>query len=75
MCAVHVDMTVPSGLANVLLVVRNNGEVLPHLARDGQILNIAREAAPTIITSDPEERNPQNDFLWRRLRELRMPYR
>ena len=44
---------------------------IANLARDGQILNIAREAAQDVITSDPEERNPQNDILWRRLRELR----
>ena len=44
---------------------------IANLARDGQILNIARETAQTVITSDPEERNPQNDILWRHLRELR----
>jgi ATP-dependent DNA helicase RecG len=44
---------------------------IANLARDGQILNIARDTAQAVITSDPEERNPQNDILWRRLRELR----
>ncbi len=44
---------------------------IANLARDGQILNLARDTAQTVITSDPEERNPQNDILWRRLRELR----
>jgi ATP-dependent DNA helicase RecG len=44
---------------------------IANLARDGQILTIARDAAQSVISSDPEERNPQNDILWRRLRELR----
>ena len=44
---------------------------IANLARDGQILNLARDTAQTVITSDPEERNPQNDILWRHLRELR----
>ena len=44
---------------------------IANLARDGQILTIARGTAQSVITSDPEERNPQNDILWRRLRELR----
>lgn len=44
---------------------------IANLARDGQILTLARDAAQAVITSDPEERNPQNDILWRRLRELR----
>ena len=44
---------------------------IANLARDGQILTIARDAAQSVISSDPEENNPQNDVLWRRLRELR----
>ena len=44
---------------------------IANLARDGQILTLARDTAQSVITSDPEERNPQNDILWRRLRELR----
>ena len=44
---------------------------IANLARDGQILTIARDTAQSVITSDPEEHNPQNDILWRRLRELR----
>ena len=44
---------------------------IANLARDGQILTIARDTAQAVITSDPEERNPLNDVLWRRLRELR----
>ena len=44
---------------------------IANLARDGQILTIARDTAQSVIASDPEERNPQNDILWRRLRELK----
>ena len=44
---------------------------IANLARDGQILNLARETAQTVINADPEERNPQNDILWHRLRQLR----
>ena len=44
---------------------------IANLARDGQILTLARDTAQEVITTDPEERNPQNDILWRRLRELR----
>ncbi|MBO4451412.1 MAG: ATP-dependent DNA helicase RecG [Bacteroidaceae bacterium] len=44
---------------------------IANLASDGQILTLAREAATTILDNDPDERNPQNDILWRRLQELR----
>ncbi len=44
---------------------------IANLARDGQILTLARQTAQAVITADPEERNPQNDILWRHLRELR----
>lgn len=44
---------------------------IANLARDGQILTLARDAAKAVIDSDPDERNPQNDILWRHLRELR----
>ena len=42
-----------------------------NLARDGQILTVARDTAKQIIDSDPEERNPENTILWTRLHELR----
>lgn len=42
-----------------------------NLARDGQILTVARDTAKQIIDSDPEERNPENAILWTRLHELR----
>ncbi|MBQ0023759.1 MAG: ATP-dependent DNA helicase RecG [Prevotellaceae bacterium] len=44
---------------------------IANLARDGQILNLARTAAQEVIDNDPEERNSQNNVLWTRLRELR----
>ena len=44
---------------------------IANLARDGQILTIARNTAQEVIDSDPEENNPQNLILWRRLKELR----
>jgi ATP-dependent DNA helicase RecG len=44
---------------------------IANLARDGQILQYAREAAQQVVDSDPNESNPQNDILWRHLKELR----
>ena len=44
---------------------------IANLASDGQILTLAREAAAFILDNDPDERNPQNDILWQRLKELR----
>ena len=41
------------------------------LASDGQILTLAREAATAVLDNDPEERNPENEIFWHRLRELR----
>ncbi len=44
---------------------------IANLAQDGQILTLARDTAQAVITSDPEERNQQNNILWTRLRQLR----
>ncbi len=44
---------------------------IANLAQDGQILTLARDTAQAVITSDPEERNQQNNILWMRLRQLR----
>ncbi|MCQ2258665.1 MAG: ATP-dependent DNA helicase RecG [Bacteroidaceae bacterium] len=44
---------------------------IANLARDGQILTIARNTAQEVIDSDPEERNQLNNILWNHLRELR----
>ena len=44
---------------------------IANLAHDGQILTLARDTAQSVIDSDPEERNQQNNILWTRLRQLR----
>ena len=41
------------------------------IARDGQLVQIAREEAQKIIDDDPTCEKPQNDMLWNRLKELR----
>ena len=44
---------------------------IANLARDGQLLQMARNAAALVLDNDPDENLPQNEVLWRRLRELR----
>lgn len=44
---------------------------IANLAKDGIILNMARDMAKEVVDSDPEERNPENNILWARLRYLR----
>ena len=44
---------------------------IANLAKDGIILQMARDAAQEIVGSDPDEQNPVNAVLWQRLRELR----
>lgn len=44
---------------------------IANLAKDGQILTIARAAAQEVIEHDPDENSPHNAILWRRLKELR----
>lgn len=44
---------------------------IANLARDGQILQYARTAAQQVVDSDPDESAPQNEILWRHLKELR----
>ena len=41
------------------------------IARDGQLVQLARETAQQIVDADPTCSSPQYDMLWRRLRELR----
>ena len=41
------------------------------IARDGQIMTIAREEAQKIIDADPTCTSSEYAMLWRRLRELR----
>ncbi len=42
-----------------------------NLARDGMVLQAARDLAQEVLDNDPEEQNPANAILWRRLQELR----
>ena len=44
---------------------------IANIARDGQLLQMARDAAAMVLDNDPDERLPQNEILWKRLRELR----
>lgn len=41
------------------------------IARDGQLVQMARDEAQKIIDSDPECNAPEHSMLWNRLRELR----
>lgn len=41
------------------------------IARDGQLVQMAREEAQKIVAADPTCSSPQYTMLWRRLRELR----
>lgn len=41
------------------------------LARDGQLLQYVRAIAGAIVDSDPDERNPGNEVVWRQLKALR----
>jgi ATP-dependent DNA helicase RecG len=41
------------------------------LARDGQLLQLAREAAAQLLEEDPTERHPDNAMVWRQLQALR----
>ena len=41
------------------------------IARDGQLVQMARETAQQIVDADPTCSSPQYAMLWRRLRELR----
>lgn len=58
-----IDGTQQSGMAFDLKIA--------NIARDGQLLNLARNTARRIIDSDPDESNPDNAVLWHRLSELR----
>lgn len=43
---------------------------LANLARDGQIVQLARDVAQRILDEDPECNDPRNTLMWNRLREL-----
>ena len=44
---------------------------IANIARDGQIVQLARNEAKKIIDDDPDCANPKYDLLWQHLRELR----
>lgn len=44
---------------------------IANLARDGQIIQMAREAAQRLIESDPDGTSPTNTPIWRQLQALR----
>ena len=44
---------------------------IANIARDGQIVQMARDEAQRIIDDDPECNKPENALLWNHLRELR----
>ena len=44
---------------------------IANIARDGQLVQLARTGAQAIIDADPQCEHPQNSLLWNRLRELK----
>ena len=44
---------------------------IANIARDGQLVQLARTEAQAIIDADPQCEHPQNSLLWNRLRELK----
>ena len=44
---------------------------IANIARDGQLVQLARTEAQAIIDTDPQCEHPQNSLLWNRLRELK----
>ena len=44
---------------------------IANIARDGQLVQLARTEAQAIIDADPQCELPQNSLLWNRLRELK----
>ena len=44
---------------------------IANIARDGQLVQLARTEAQAIIDADPQCKHPQNSLLWNRLRELK----
>ena len=44
---------------------------IANIARDGQLVQLARTEAQAVIDADPQCDHPQNSLLWNRLRELK----
>ena len=43
---------------------------LANLARDGQLVQLARDTATSVLDADPQQNLPENQTLWNRLKEL-----
>lgn len=43
---------------------------LANLARDGQLVQLARDTAASVLDDDPQQNLPKNQILWNRLKEL-----
>ena len=44
---------------------------IANIARDGQLVQMARDEAQKVIDNDPECNRQENEILWNRLREIR----
>ena len=44
---------------------------IANIARDGQLVQLARTEAQAVIDADPQCEHPQNSILWNRLKELK----
>jgi ATP-dependent DNA helicase RecG len=44
---------------------------IANIARDGQLVQMARDEAQKIVDDDPDCRSPKYQMLWNRLREIR----
>ena len=44
---------------------------IANIARDGQILQLAREVAQRILDEDPDRTRPENTILWKKLSKLK----
>ena len=43
---------------------------LANLARDGQLVQLARDTATSVLDADPQQNLPENQILWNRLNYL-----
>jgi ATP-dependent DNA helicase RecG len=43
---------------------------LANLARDAQLVQLARDTAASVLDADPHQNLPENQILWNRLKEL-----
>jgi len=43
---------------------------LANLARDGQLVQLARDTASSVLDADPQQNLPENQILWNRLNYL-----